>query len=402
MAESLDRKQKNNAINDDIIKDALKTGLSSIKASDYLVNKTLLKCQEEIENGKQEKKNKPVIPWVLKLGTPLVAGALVLILIVNTGNLRMKGSSSPDMAPQIATASGGADNTQGILGFSESKPMEAPAPSAEAAVSAAPSADIKFEISEDEGVEDGVGSGEEGNGDRAEPVEGDLTLGSPNSDKGIDRTRISALYSSDKREPDIMNVSITELEQPFKEIVNLNNQANDTELILREEAILRVSCLIKDGVSAQKLKETDDFNKILSGEGYWALPLINKNGDIEKILTVCSYDTDNPEVAVSDLDVIYTIDRKKYIVSELEVGDNIGADLKMLLSDILVSLGDINESGLVIIDINYGTDFIAIVDMGERKMIVPLLMNDGIFGLENKKIYNWAFFKRTVSESLEE
>jgi hypothetical protein len=413
MAESLNGKQINNsAVNDDMIKDALKSGLSSINASDCLVNKTLLKCRDEIEKGKQEKKSKLFIPWIFRLGTPLAAGALVLVLLFNTNKLGMKGSSSPDMAPQASSS-----DTMSLGGMvNESKLMEAPVPSPEEARPAEPQEAIDdrvelFKEDIDDGVgpdqkdiDGGAGSDERGigkSGEEVKPAEEGLIIGYTKSAETTESTEISELHSSAKREPGIRETSLTELEQPFIEIVNLYNQANETELMLKEGTILRITCLIKEGVSAKMLIDANDFNEILSDDGYWALPLINENGDIEKILTVCAYDPGNPE-AVSSLDIIYTINRKKYIVSEVSVGDNIGAELKGLLSDTLNSLGDIDDSGLVIIDINYGTDFIAIVEMGERRMFVPLLMNDGVFGLENKKIYNWAMFKRVVSTNLEQ
>lgn len=409
MAESLDRKQNNSAVDDDMIRDALKSGLSSIKASDFLVDETLLKCQEEIAKGKREKKSKSFIPWVLRLGTPLAAGALVLVLIINIRNLGMKGSSSPDMAPQ-ASASG----AMGIRSMeNETGLMEAPVPSAADTKSPEPQEDIgkKFGFAEDaeegiEPVEKYADSeeklDEENNGnvsDGAGKEEGDVITDYPETLQTT--AKITVLRSSAKREPGIREASLAELVQPFKEIVNIYNQANETELILKEETILRISSLVKEGVSAQMLNEANDYNDILSDEGYWALPLIDENGGIEKVLTVCFYDQDEPE-EVSSPDIIYTIDKKKYIVSELAVGDDIGTELKELLSEILYSLGDIDKSGMVIIDINNGTDFIAIVDIRERKAIVPLLINDGIFGLKNNNIYNWAMFKQSVSQSLEQ
>jgi hypothetical protein len=398
MAESLDRKFNNDKINDDMIKDALKTGLSSIKASDYLVNKTLLKCQAEIEKGKQEKKPRVFLPWILKLGTPLAAGALVLVLAINTGNLRMKDSSPNLMAAPQASAG----DIKSFERANRADLFEAPTPS--------PSASSVPESEEENDKLFGTVQGEsnltihfsekavDDNSDETKPEEGE-NAGTSETPSSTTRKENTALFSSSKRETGIMEASIAGMTEPFREIVNVYNQANETELILREEAILRVSCLLKEGVSAQLLIDSEDYSEIISDEGYWALPLVNLNGDIEKILTVCDYDQIDPD-AVSGMDIIYTIERNKYIVSELSVGDSIGADLKDLLSQILYSIGDISRSGLVIIDINNGTDFIAITQMGEQTAIVPLLMNDGLYGLKNKKIYNWAFFTRTVGNNL--
>lgn len=395
MAESLKRKPNNDAINDDMIKDALKTGLSSIKASDYLVNKTLLKCQEEIEKGKQ--KSRVFIPWILKLGTPLAAGALVLTLVINSGNLRMK-SDSTNMAPQ-ASANGLMSKFDAEEAQIKAGQAPAPTPSPEESVASQEIVDKEF----DEDIKFGVGLTADNHDDisgRSEQEE-KVAVETLEPTEPSARSKASALYSSAKRESGISKTSITELEQLFTEIVNIYNQANETGLILNEGTILRVTCLPKEGVSARTLIESEDYDEVLSDEGYWALPLVDQNGNIEKILTVCDYDQVDPD-AVSGMDITYTIERNKYVVSELSVGDSIGSDLKDLLSEILYDLGDIRKSGLVIVDINNGTDFIAIVDMGERKMIVPLLMNNGIFGLENKKIYNWSMFTRIVGKNLEQ
>lgn len=123
MAESYDR-NSSCSISDDMIKEALKSGLSSIKASDDLINITLEKCQTEITRDKKIKP-KSFMRMAYKFGTPLAAGALILVLILMMpGVYNTKKSSSAN--PQAPAASAAYD-TGYAISFSEAAP-EAPAP----------------------------------------------------------------------------------------------------------------------------------------------------------------------------------------------------------------------------------------------------------------------------------
>lgn len=122
MAESYNRKTSLSVI-DDMIKEALKSGLSSIKASENLINLTLEKCQTEIIKDSQKKKSKNFITMTYKLGVPLAAGALVLLLIFmmpGVYNLKKASSAMPQEAASAAYDTG-FDNS-----ISEAAP-EAPA-----------------------------------------------------------------------------------------------------------------------------------------------------------------------------------------------------------------------------------------------------------------------------------
>ena len=107
-----------------MIKEALKSGLSSIKALDDLINITLEKCQTEITRDKKIKP-KSFMRMAYKFGTPLAAGALILVLILMMpGVYNTKKSSSAN--PQAPAASAAYD-TGYAISFSEAAP-EAPAP----------------------------------------------------------------------------------------------------------------------------------------------------------------------------------------------------------------------------------------------------------------------------------
>lgn len=108
MAESFDR-NTSYSITDDMIKEALKSGLSSIKASDDLINLTLEKCQKEITEEKQSKKTRSFINMAYKLGAPLAAGALVLVLILTIPGVN-NSSKTSEAAPQAPMASAAFDS----------------------------------------------------------------------------------------------------------------------------------------------------------------------------------------------------------------------------------------------------------------------------------------------------
>ena len=56
MAESFDKRERSPAISDDLIKEALKTGLSSIQPSDELLKKTIENCRKEIVGANEGSK----------------------------------------------------------------------------------------------------------------------------------------------------------------------------------------------------------------------------------------------------------------------------------------------------------------------------------------------------------
>ena len=125
MAESYDR-NSSCSISDDMIKEALKSGLSSIKASDTLINRTLEKCEKEItEDKKQSKKSISFMNMAYKFGAPLAAGALILVLIFMMPGVNNSGKSAAPQAPMASAAFDSASTNS----ISEAAPA-APAPAA--------------------------------------------------------------------------------------------------------------------------------------------------------------------------------------------------------------------------------------------------------------------------------
>lgn len=383
MAESLDRKKKGNiAIDDDLIRDALKTELSSIKASEDLINKTLIRCREEIEKSEHKRENRSVMQWILKLGTPLAAGALVMVLLFNTNMFGSKGT--PSAVPQP----------------SEGKTLTS-SMDKEAAGAAHQSAEQSYGASADAPADKGTDSV-----NRTE-YEEQITLGASGPLLTAELKEEPALRSSVNNEPNDNAVFGTELQQLFNDIVDLYNQANETQLQLNYSLAARISCLVNDGVGLQDIREAQSFDDLISDSGYWALPLSNPDGGIEKILTVCSYDIKDTGIEITDEDIIYTIERKQYVVSELPASaENLDLTIELLhrgsSSEVLEGLTDIRESTVMIVDINDGKDFIFLSGSPGSRTAIPYLTRESIFGLDNYTEYTWDEFVETVTRSLEQ
>lgn len=134
MAKSSDKYNVEYDINDDIIKASLKTELSSVKASDKLTQDTILKCEAEIE--KQTPQKRFILSKIVKMGAPVVAGALVLlIMFMLPGGFNSNKSS--DVMPQGSGPSTASSiNNDSVKNSLEAAPeAPIPAPSAEEDIS---------------------------------------------------------------------------------------------------------------------------------------------------------------------------------------------------------------------------------------------------------------------------
>jgi len=381
MAESNERRVPF-SVSDDMIKEVLKSGLSEIKASDELINITLEKCQAEIEN-KQKKQSRKFMFMTYKVGAPLAAGALALVLILNSGGLFTKKTYSG-----TPTA------------------MEGPVPSAAAVPEDAAGS---VNINTDEQVASyGFAAPQVASESTRLPGKGTQMPEEPSSGLSVMRfgEDTAALNSLANRSANNDEPSPDKLDRLFTAITELYNLKNGTKLGLAKEGITRIYTLPKSGVNAETLQKANDFHEILSGEGYWALPLKNQDGIIDTVLTVAE-DVAPAETSVSDSDTVYSVEEKEFIVSSLEKGSIIGSELyelfdKSAISGLISKAGykyD-NEAEIIIADINYGNDFIVLTQAGNEKLVVPMLTNEDLFGVVNKKVYTWPEFVRIISSCL--
>lgn len=381
MAESKDRKTTF-SINDDMIKEVIKSGLSNIKASDDLINITLEKCKAEIEN-KQEKKSRKFITMAYKVGAPLAVGALVLVLIINSRGLFSKkmytGMAAAPQAP-VPSAAAPACET-GNNDVTDGKQLES---NASALNDAAPEGQKQRQNAEGRFEEQSIG----------------LAMMHPGKS-------IAVLNSSANRSVNNAELDMEESVNYFTSITDQYNLKNGTKLSLAEEGITRIYTLPETGVNAETLNNAEDYQEILSGEGYWALPLKNQDGVIDVVLTVAEAGNNAAETFVSDSDTVYSAEERNFIVSSLENSSFIGSELYELFDKSAIS-GLISKAGyeydnkaeMIIADINYGTDFIVLTQAKNEKLVVPLLTNENLFGVVNRRVYTWPEFVNIISSSL--
>jgi len=219
--------------------------------------------------------------------------------------------------------------------------------------------------------------------------------------------KIDALNSLSNRSANNSEPALDKLDKLFMAITNLYNLKNGTKLSLDKEGITRIYTLPESGVNAETLQKADDYHEILSGEGYWALPLKNQDGIIDIVLTVAAIDANDADDPVSDRDTVYSIEEKEFIVSSLENGSLISSELyelfdKSAISGLIREAGYeyYNEAEMIIVDINYGNDFIVLTKAGNEELVVPLLTDESLFGIVNRKVYTWPEFVRIISSGL--
>lgn len=380
MAKSFDREIVLDTINDDLIKEALKEGLTSIKASDNLIMNTIARCQNEITNEKQKHKTKKIMPWLYKLGAPLAAGALILVLLINGNGILLK--KSADLMPQASSMKAPTnENAMDSFAVPEDKRQEglASAPASEPdAMEADPELNAK-------------GSGK--------------SFGSSQFNTLDNGGSIAFLNSSVNRSSNNTAGSLEESIEVFHSITEQYNTVNNTKLDLEEDAITRIHTVIAEGVSAEELINTKSYLEILSNEGYWALPLKSEAGAIEEILTVNTIDSSDPNIAISNRDTVFVVDKVSYLVSALENSKYISTELVDIfnsntLNSIVSDSGYKNDSEIIVADINRGMDFVALARVNGNEIAIPLLTNELVFNLTNRRVYFWDEFCKVVSMSM--
>lgn len=386
MAESYDRKTSL-SITDDMIKEALKSGLSSIKASDNLINLTLEKCQTEITENKQEKKSRSFMNMAYKLGAPLAAGALILVLIIS-GTELFSGKMSTNMAaaPQASAA--------------PAAPAAAPPGEAGSKDKNTDDCSVSYDSASAESIPENPELKGKGLETLEEKSDGDVTMMRFGEN-------ITVLNSLANRTANNAEPGVDESVIHFTSITDQYNLKNGTGFSLAKDSITRIYTLPESGIDAETLLDAGDYNEILSGEGYWALPLKNQNGSIDIVLTAATFDINSPETPVSSRNTVYSAEGKNFTVSSLENSSYLVRELGEIfdsdrLSAIISEMGyeyD-NKAEIIIADINYGTDFVALTETKNEKLVIPLFTNQTLFGVVNKKIYTWPEFVKIISTGI--
>lgn len=374
MAKLSDKKDKLSFINDDTIKDALKTGLSSIQTSDELVRKTLANCQSELDLKKYNQKIRSVafMPWVFKLGAPLAAGALVMVLALN-GNQLISRDKYTASAPQESNATSSFENG-GAFAKSAGKDEES------LRSSALP--EIAFS---EAGTPSEAPASKGDTGDMSPRITSDaMTKYAYGS--------LQAINSLPNRSPNDSTRGHVETIDAFNGIVSQYNTTNGTQLSLEEAGVTRIQTLVQSGVNADMLLNVKSYRDIVSDEGYWALPLKNAQGVMEGLLSVNAIDDRNPNMTISSNDLLYSYKQEEFIASTNPQGAFVYKNCELMFdADGLVTLieakGYKTVSETIVVDINYGMDFIVFAEADGQELSIPFLTNESLFGLENSKIY---------------
>ncbi|NMA64787.1 MAG: hypothetical protein GX957_00905, partial [Clostridiaceae bacterium] len=238
MAKSYDKNK--DFINDDIIKQALKTGLKSIQPSEELIAKTIDRCSSEIsENRVNNKKNK-FNPWIYRFSAPIAAGALVLLIVLNYNNLFVRYKSNESTPQSAAHGSDLTLNSSEIL----------------AGVDSARSASPEIALDEPSSSVYGLKEDTE--------LKGFAMAEAPYNASNL---KSYSVHEENKR------TEGTDNSEAFKYIANNFNSEKKTDYVLDVTNIVRANTFVSEGVYADTLLSTEDYRDLLSNEGYWILPL---------------------------------------------------------------------------------------------------------------------------------
>jgi hypothetical protein len=397
MAKSSDLKNKQYSIDDDLIKDALKTGLKSIEASDTLTRKTLESCFTEID---KLNKNKGVIKntgfsLVYKVGMPLAAGALIMVLVFR-GNILRRSLKATDSVPEACSDSTANVLKSETLAAGENCGTASMDISNEAYKSAqAPEVSVKPSYTED------GGPGSQDMEEKGQDKDNIRDIGPSFSLRSVN---IKGLNSGFNSTQDVFSDDFDSYEV-FNAITRYYNEQNNMDYVLDITAAVQINSLLDDGVSAETLLEAKSYRDIISGKGYWALPL-EKEGVINTVLIVSKLDKNKPFIPISNNDITYSYNNEYYIITVHPEGSYIGANLEGLFdADVLTTrinkMGYENISELIVADINYGSDFIAFITADDKELAIPLAINPDLFGIENMKVYYLNELFEIIANNLE-
>lgn len=388
MAESFDKNDIK--FDDDFIKSALITSLSGIEASNDLISETISKCHSAIDLNKKEKDRKSILPWVYRLGAPLAVGAIVLVFMLNGNHLLIK---SNDMAeagkakpfPSSAPVTEANDFVAGAS-FTESKndaqdkrtlPQISFSQEIESTMSAAPS---------------------------STPELPKLAKGFDYITDGNIQSMNSFSYTTDSN----YRAGEEASNEVFMEILSKYNVTNRVSLTMSGRGAIYVNALVEGGVDIELLKTVKSYKEILSNSGYYVLPLVNQYGNIDVLLSVNRYDSKKESAnEVSVAEIKYASEQGDYTA----VNNSYGSDITEKVGDVLFDSEKIEtlfkEAGykdiseILIVDINYGMDFVVFATADGKELCLPLMITDGLLGIENRKVYKCDEFFKIVGEKMQ-
>lgn len=363
MAKSFDQNERTPAVSDDLIKDALKTGLSNIHASDDLIRETLAACRNEIQAEERKVTKKAPWPWVVKIGAPLAAGALVCVLMLNTPYMK-SANNATGAGADSARSSDMVMEQNGEVNIMFSEKVQDAASQEEPVTSSAPIESKAF----------------------ANVNGSDVVFGTAYSHN------IEGLYSATNRTVDEYEPDDAKLMEHFESIVTQYNTVQGTQFTLFSTGVTRVETLVETGVTADMLQNMTDYHELLSGKGYWLLPLKNSDGVLEDVITVNTMEAQNKELVVTSYDFVFSTNNYRFLVSPHSSGALVAKNCELmfdasnLVSEVKAK-GYKNISDMTILDINYGMDFLVMFKGDGKQLAIPFVLDQELYGLENQRIY---------------
>lgn len=361
---------------DDIIRNALKTELDELKASDELVRKTLEKCRSELEVPREKPSGMLVFNKVaMRFGGTLAACLLITVLVVTLGFNGM--SKNKSMAPNTAQ-------------FADESAAPAPAPEAAA---------TRYELDKSTGMAKGDMRTNEDSFQAAAP-EAPAEPEAGEAPAGADGIMMAGLRGPVQLES--LNyggiggsASKIALSQSAKEaLLKDYNLQNGSAYILNDTEAISVTALKDGGLSAEAIDLAQSYQDLASPRGYWVIPLNDPMGNPAMMLPVFHGDLSKEEKENTGLNLTYSSDGSIWNASAYAtLPANVG------LVDWIKAPADSGTKPMVL-DINRGMDFLVFYTLDGKEYGIPFFSFLNLTGLENGRIYEVSTLLDLLSQSL--
>ena len=369
MAESFNSGDNIRALDDDMIKQALKTELGHLKASDELLEKTLKRCSSEL-NKEAVRKSFLSMIWnktsLRYCATVVTACLIVLVFIVKFPSLLGNKSASENNASiagtQTAADAGGAPANPSES--DESKYKLANGFAAEAAPAQEPAPKV------------------------APPVVGDSTdrVGIMFSESAVPNT-FNSLNGYGNNQTRGNEASY----EAFNAVMGAYNQYSGTQFTYDETRVLSVSMISNSGISSDMLRKASDYHEIMANGNYWILPIKNNKGEIVTLLPVFEVGAVDGSDPLYDISFNFSGEMWNSSLSLSITTDNRTTNLlldRKAIENLVQNAKGVKQiTELLIVDINNGRDFMAFVYADGQEYAVPFFTSISSSSLVNGQVY---------------
>lgn len=385
MAENGKLDRKGMILNDEDIKKTYKAGLDQLKASDELIKAALEKCRTELEIGPEtgKKKRSAGIPWsrlALRVGAPLAACLLVLILLLN-----------PPMMGKLQTESAmpqsSADSNTTMQAASESLD-EVP----EVQKDLGNTNKMVLRFSETMDADDGTdGAFEESRGERSlgAMAKTDLVLCS------MDYSQLLTPVSGDLPP------------EAVKTLVHAYNLERNAQYTCDENKVLTISTLKTGGVGADSLRSASSFDELLDDLTYHMIPLRDENQAYALLLPVIESSVSYDDPSSAPLNLVYSRSGRTWLSSSYAAIPADDSQIAYLLNGeehrrlVRETFQASQITDYRIVDINNGYDYVIVMKADGEEYAIPHLTLRSLNALENHQAYPVGDVLKALADSLE-